>query len=178
MRQVSFTKIPIVRFVREGGNVLIQELLFTLPDGRKLFVRSTVLKKILPYQQHKPDDLEGGGILIGRILEENDHFIIDDASEPMPQDIRKRTRFTRNPQGHQAYYDTIWKRAGGRCFYLGEWHTHPERNPTPSNVDKRDWKRIIQLKHESDALFFIIIGTNRVRVWYGDRKEMHIIGLN
>ncbi|WP_081476757.1 Mov34/MPN/PAD-1 family protein [Brevibacillus laterosporus] len=129
------------------------------------------------YQQHKSDDLEAGGILIGRILEENNHFIIDDASAPMPQDTWKRKSFKRCPEGHQLYFDTVWEETGGRCFYLGEWHTHPEKDPTPSYVDIREWKRIIHLENESDTMFFIIVGTKRVRVWHGDRKTKQITGL-
>jgi integrative and conjugative element protein (TIGR02256 family) len=155
-----------------------REMLFDLPDGRKLLLRECVVHKMIPYQQHKPTDAEAGGILIGRILVENDHFIIDDVSEPMPTDIRKRARFKRSSQGHQDYYNAVWAANRGHCFYLGEWHTHPESDPVPSFVDVQNWIRIMRLPHETDTLFFVILGTENLRVWHGDRKTLKITRLN
>ncbi|WP_349409336.1 Mov34/MPN/PAD-1 family protein [Pseudalkalibacillus sp. SCS-8] len=129
------------------------------------------------YRQLSQLDKEAGGILIGRILLENENFIIDDTSEPMPTDTRKRYRFIRTPEGHQEYFNNIWQKAEGRCFYLGEWHTHPERIPTPSSIDKKDWMRILKLDFESDILFFLIVGTKEIKVWYGQKKNKRIVEL-
>jgi integrative and conjugative element protein (TIGR02256 family) len=153
------------------------ELLFYLPDSRTLLIRSDALKKMYKYRQLQPRSTEAGGILIGRILIENENLIIDDVSEPMPNDIRKRQRFIRSPIGHQQYFNEIWNRNCGHCFYLGEWHTHPELVPTPSFVDKRDWKQNLNREYESDVLFFIIVGTKEIRVWHGCRKSGEIIAL-
>lgn len=132
---------------------------------------------MMKYRQFKQKDTEAGGILIGRILIENNNFIIDDVSEPMFSDVRKRAKFKRKSETHQAYFDSEWTASDGRCFYLGEWHTHPERNPQPSNIDLKDWKRIVNLNFESDFLFFIILGTNELKVWCGDRNQKTITKL-
>ncbi|MCM3393721.1 Mov34/MPN/PAD-1 family protein [Cytobacillus oceanisediminis] len=124
------------------------------------------------YIQVKWDATEAGGILIGRILEEDGNYIIDDVTEPMPSDRRKRTRFSRKPDGHQEYFNEVWNREKGRCFYLGEWHTHPEKKPTPSFIDKEDWSRLMKMEFESGCLFFIIIGIDEIKVWYGAEDQL------
>lgn len=152
-------------------------MIFPLLDGRKILIRPEAIEKMRKYRQLQQKDTEAGGILIGRILCESNDFIIDDVSEPMPSDIRKRSYFKRKPAAHQAYFDAEWTVSDGRCFYLGEWHTHPERIPHPSKVDKIDWKRIMNLSFESDYLFFVIVGTQETKVWCADRSRERIIEL-
>ncbi|WP_367268380.1 Mov34/MPN/PAD-1 family protein [uncultured Treponema sp.] len=41
--------------------------------------------------------------------------------------------------------------------FLGEWHTHPESNPIPSPLDKKEWQQI--KKHNTEPLIFCILGT-------------------
>lgn len=152
-------------------------MVFLLPDGRKLLIRSESLKTMEKYRQFKLNDTEAGGILIGRILFDSNDFIIDIVSEPMYSDIRKRSYFKRKSETHQAYFDAEWTVSDGRCFYLGEWHTHPERIPHPSKVDIKDWKRIMNLSFESDYLFFIIVGTQETKAWCAYRDKERIIDL-
>ncbi|WP_341285288.1 Mov34/MPN/PAD-1 family protein [Priestia megaterium] len=154
-----------------------KKYVYILPNNKTLFIRSEAIEKMLKYRQNKLRSLEAGGILIGRILIENGHYIIDDVSEPMPTDKRSRYRFSRKPEGHQEYFNTIWERENGCCFYLGEWHTHPEYVPTPSSVDRKDWNRLVRLKFENDILFFVIVGIKEIKVWYGDLNEREIIEL-
>ncbi|MBR4322591.1 MAG: Mov34/MPN/PAD-1 family protein [Treponema sp.] len=40
---------------------------------------------------------------------------------------------------------------------MGEWHTHPESNPIPSPLDKKEWQQI--KKHNTEPLIFCILGT-------------------
>ncbi|AJD92892.1 UBA/THIF-type NAD/FAD binding protein [Jeotgalibacillus malaysiensis] len=155
----------------------MKEMIFPLPDGRKLLIRPEALEKMRKYRQLQKKDTEAGGILIGRILFESNDFIIDNVSEPMFSDIRKRAYFKRKPAAHQAYFDTEWAASDGRCFYLGEWHTHPETIPHPSIVDMTDWNRIMNLSFESDYLFFVIVGTQGTKVWGADRDNERIIEL-
>lgn len=124
------------------------------------------------YRQVRWTDTEAGGILIGRILEEDNNMIIDDVSEPMPTDRRKRTRFSRKTDGHQEYMNDAFEREKGCCFYFGEWHTHPERTPVPSSIDREEWKRLLNLEFESKCLFFLIVGIAELKVWYGEGSTL------
>ena len=152
-------------------------MIFPLPEDRKLLIRAETLKKMEKYRQINPKDTEAGGILIGRILFDSNDFIIDIVSEPMFSDIRKRSYFKRKSEAHQAYFDAEWTASDGRCFYLGEWHTHPEGIPRPSKVDKTDWNRIMNLSFESDYLFFVIVGTQETKVWCANCDTERIIEL-
>lgn len=156
---------------------MITGLRFQLPNKRFLFIRKEAIEKMVNHRQLKRKDKEAGGIMIGRILVENENFIIDDVSEPKFDDIRKRHRFIRSPKGHQEYFNMVWENNDGHCFYLGEWHTHPELIPTPSSVDNSDWNQNLKRDHESDALFFIIVGTKEIKVWHGCRKTGEITSL-
>ncbi len=122
-------------------------------------------------------DKEAGGILVGRILVEGNNIIIDDISEPMPTDKRKRNSFSRGPDGHQEYMNESFQREKGCCFYLGEWHTHPEKVPNPSSIDRKDWERLLKVGFESGCLFFIIVGIDDLKVWYGQVEKLVIVEL-
>ena len=41
--------------------------------------------------------------------------------------------------------------------YLGEWHTHPERAPIPSAIDRNEWKVIAAAR--TTPMLFLILGT-------------------
>lgn len=139
-----------------------------------MYICPEAVKKMFKYKQVRWTDTEAGGILIGRILEEDNNIIIDDVSEPMPTDKRKRTRFNRKPDGHQEYMNEAFEREKGSCFYLGEWHTHPQRIPIPSTTDRKDWGRLLKVGFESRELFFVIVGLDELKVWYGQVEDMTI----
>jgi integrative and conjugative element protein (TIGR02256 family) len=181
MTQNTPIKIKSVLFVLKKEGIYINnkvEEVFILPDNKILYIRPEALEKMNNYRQLKWTDKEAGGILIGRVLVEDGNFIIDDVSEPMPTDKRTRTRFSRMPEGHQEYFNDVWESVNGRCFYLGEWHTHPERVPVPSSIDRNDWDRLLRLGYETGCLFFVIRGIDELKVWYGDGKDQIVVELN
>ncbi|MGF7035324.1 integrative and conjugative element protein (TIGR02256 family) [Paenibacillus mucilaginosus] len=145
--------------------------LFNLSDKRKLKLTSSAINTMFSYAQ---DDLlgpESGGIMVGRIIDENTN-IIDDVSTPMSNDVRTRYRFYRKPNGHQEFFDERWNESEGRCFYLGEWHTHPEATPSPSAVDIRNWKKLLKNpSQDQNFLFFIIVGTEQLKIWLGENQN-------
>lgn len=59
-----------------------------------------------------------------------------------------------------------WRDQSSTMAYLGLWHTHPEKDPTPSGVDLRDWQQAVSRDtFEGEQLFFPIVGTCQIRVW-------------
>ena len=44
---------------------------------------------------------------------------------------------------HQKVVDDAFKKSNGEWHYLGEWHTHPEAQPRPSNCDYKGWSQLI-----------------------------------
>lgn len=129
---------------------------------------------MLRYRQKRKTDLEAGGVLLGRFIYRTKNIIIDEVTIPFVSDIQERVRFKRGPL-HQEVIDDKWVLSKGKCNYLGEWHTHPEEYPEPSNRDKKEWTKILKGDtFSSRYLYFVIIGTKDFGLWEGDRRTLKI----
>ena len=153
--------------------------IFTKSDGGKLEISNHAISQMLAYVQERKCKPEAGGVLIGRYIRNSLDIIIDEVTVPMKGDRRQRFRFWRARKRHQQVLDQFWVKSGGTSNYLGEWHTHPEDIPTPSNTDIKNWKR--HLKQDifsGDALFFIILGISYLRIWEGNKydKSIQLVG--
>jgi len=114
---------------------------------------------ILGYRQTGLHSKEAGGILVG--YRRGPHIEIVETSFPLALDVRRRNSFERKDPGHQAFSDNHWEASGGTMNYVGEWHTHPEVKPSPSNLDRSEWNKL--KKRYEDPLVFLIAGTSH---WY------------
>lgn len=146
------------------------ELIVRRPGGGLVKLAAPVMEVLHRARQVGPDILEGGGLLLGRLVERCDDILIDEATEPTSNDQRRRFSFRRARRPAQERVDAAWKESQQTRNYLGEWHSHPERDPTPSSHDKRDWKRISrEAAYEQQSLVFVIVGYDEVRVWEVER---------
>lgn len=134
----------------------------TFPDKTILHIEDSAIKKLFRYVQKQKADLEAGGILLGKRYQAREEYIVSDISEPDKRDIRSRFAFVRNKCSAQRIINQLWAESNGIINYLGEWHTHPEYNPTPSQVDKKLIKQIIY-DHSNVfvKVFLIIVGTDQ-----------------
>lgn len=121
----------------------------------EVWIVPAVQELLLGFVQSGFRSKEAGGILLG--YRRGPHIEVVEASTPLPGDIRKRHRFERCDAGHQAFSDFHWKSSHGLITYVGDWHTHPERTPTPSPVDCCEWGKLKSFYCE--PLVFLIIGT-------------------
>jgi integrative and conjugative element protein (TIGR02256 family) len=114
---------------------------------------ATVVRTLQRWRQigTKP---EAGGTLLG--YRRDPHLHVVTITEPGQRDIRNRYGFLRRDGAHQAAALALWKRTQATGYYLGEWHTHSERVPTPSSLDQREWEKLMQGTIESDLLFLIV----------------------
>ncbi|MEO1254710.1 MAG: Mov34/MPN/PAD-1 family protein, partial [Bacteroidota bacterium] len=77
--------------------------------------------------------------------------------------------------GHQKIVLERWNSSGYTTHYLGEWHSHPQDYPEPSDKDIASWKeKLITAIYSSRYLYFIIVGIKETRVWEGDRRSLKI----
>lgn len=147
-------------------------VVFYRASGARVEIGTPALKRMEGERQLDDRADESGGVLLGRYVLGCEDVVIDDVTTPFAEDERGRTFFRRSQAAHQAVIDEQWRTSGGRCHYLGEWHTHPERDPHPSGTDISDWKRRVKSDvFDSDFLLFVIVGTHAVRVWEGRRTR-------
>lgn len=153
-------------------------LRFRRPDGTTLLLGEGALATMLRYRQTKRRDPEAGGVLLGRHILDVPHVVVDEVTVPTKGDRRLLTFFRRGRDAHQRVIDERWAASRGTCQYLGEWHTHPEPVPHASSVDVADWRRRLRSDvFDGDALVFLIVGTEAIRVWEGERATGALIPL-
>ena len=116
---------------------------------------SKAARNILIHETSKSKHAETGGVLCGHYI--NDTIIITSASGPGPHAVRSIDEFVIDEVYMQHFLDREYEASEGLNIYVGEWHTHPERNPHPSLVDVQSiYERTLEWKHGD--IVFIIIG--------------------
>ncbi|MDM1537664.1 Mov34/MPN/PAD-1 family protein [Myroides odoratimimus] len=127
----------------------------------------SIFKKYIQNDAKKP---ESGGIITGKIYEN----LVDilNCSEPSHLDKRSRYNYNRSHKSAQIYINEKFEESGGREIYLGEWHTHPEDIPIPSDTDIKSFnKTLTKNVLNSDVHFMIIVGRTAIYLGiYFDRK--------
>ncbi|UKA56657.1 Mov34/MPN/PAD-1 family protein (plasmid) [Arthrobacter sp. FW305-BF8] len=77
------------------------------------------------------DGLETGGILLG--TDDGQEIVIRHAGGPGPKARREFHRFLRDLSHAQQLAELAWRE--DQSQWIGEWHTHPSGDVTPSNYD-------------------------------------------
>lgn len=155
----------------------VKTIRFEKNDNNRLIIDSSVIQKFIQYQQNTQNDYEAGGLLLGRHLKDCSHLAVDYISEPQRGDKRSRYGFFRG-KWHQKTAHKYWESSNGTCTYLGNWHTHPEPYPTPSQTDITDWLNVLKNDiYEGNHLYFIIVGTREIACWEGFKNSKLFIKL-
>jgi len=114
---------------------------------------------------------EMGGILMGRAV--GSKIYVQKASIPTPFDKSSRFSFNRHKKSAQLFIDYEFLNSSGTVIYIGEWHTHPESNPTPSGTDFKMIKN--QFKENiinEDFLLMVIVGLRNNFVAHYDGSKI------
>lgn len=117
------------------------------------------------YRQVDYSSHEACGVLIGSFDESAAQIMIKACTSPLKNDSRSRSTFVLKDGKHQQAVDSAYQESDGYEFYLGTWHTHPEANPSPSNVDRLDWHRCIERNPNLPYFVFAIVGTESVSLF-------------
>jgi integrative and conjugative element protein (TIGR02256 family) len=142
------------------------------PDGL-ILIEASVIDFVERYAQRSIASTEAGGILLGHRKGKHLHVVC--ATEPSTADRRSRFRFQREIEPHQTIATQAWRQSGQKMDYLGEWHSHPESNPHPSNIDLTEWKKITS--RASECLVFLIVG-NANEHWLGTGRDRTVLIAN
>lgn len=152
-----------------------QPLIFINNQGARFKLTQVVLAQMEHYVQDALDKEEAGGILLGRFILDCSDVVVDQVTTPIHEDRRSRFRFFRSARKHQQAIFRVWHRSKGTCNYLGEWHTHPEPDPLPSALDLQTWQqKLSKDRFDSDVLYFVIVGTEKINAWQGNRHTLEI----
>lgn len=140
---------------------------FRRPNGGVVSFSPNAIARLVAFRQVSLKTPESGGVLLGREISESDDVSVDEVTEPHKSDWKSRLAFFRGKKAAQVKVNDAWKDSKGTRIYLGEWHTHPEDDPTPSrSVDCPDWFRIAkEAVFEQDFLLFVIVGLEKTNVW-------------
>ena len=104
---------------------------------RTVTIEISALETIRAETIRRPDGLETGGILLGRVIKGAAHLHVTVAGDPGPQALHELQRFRRDLAHAQTLADHAW--ADHQAVWVGEWHTHPKAGPLPSHVDLQSY---------------------------------------
>jgi integrative and conjugative element protein (TIGR02256 family) len=150
------------------------EWIYRRRDGRRVVFPSATIEIIEKYRQEHEEACEAGGMLLGRIIAETGDVVVDELTQPAPDDSRTRFTFVRGKEFAQDLVNRAWAYSSGTRIYLGEWHSHPESRPTPSPHDLGNWRAVVRgARYEQDELLFVIVGIDEVAVWELRRRQWH-----
>ena len=142
-------------------------------DGSLIVIVGTqAISQIEKFLRVDSGTREAGGILLG--YRRDPHIEILAATLPARGDQRRRFSFVRAGCSHQRAATRAWRDSEHRVDYVGEWHTHPESNPSPSAVDRHELVRR-SIEHRDDFLVELILGFDAV--WFGMAGRKHYVPL-
>lgn len=117
-------------------------------------IRQPALQTFCAHRQKCFYHREAGGQLFGK--SSRGHWVIEDATGPRKDDRRGRFSFMPNRALEQREIEAFHARG---LEYLGDWHTHPEKEPTPSTKDMDTINSIVrESKHHLPGFLLCIIG--------------------
>ena len=138
---------------------------FRVTPNQRLIIVDTALSQMHEFAQRHWWNTEAGGVLLGRYLLDSLDVVVDEVTTPQRDDRRSRFSFFRSAK-HNFLARKRWIEERNTMAYLGLWHTHPEVDPSPSSVDRNDWRQAVADDiFDGDRLFFPIVGTSCIRIW-------------
>lgn len=137
-----------------------------LPNGKVVDILSPVIAEIKNWLQDTAEKNESGGYIVGYQHNVSGNISLEAISHPYSLDKRSPIRFYIHDPRHSLFLKRAKRR---KSYYMGVWHTHPQRIPIPSAIDWEDWRATMQEdKTGCQYVFFFIAGTDELRVWVGD----------
>jgi len=128
----------------------------------QIVLHAEVISVMEFYTQHKRNQPESGGIVLGKIIGDEIHVLR--LSPPTELDKADRTNFERHRLSAQIIINHEFHNSNRQVIYLGEWHTHPEDFPTPSGVDMSMIKK--QFRENKIHIEFLLLLIKGIKALY------------
>jgi integrative and conjugative element protein (TIGR02256 family) len=123
-------------------------------SGQRLIFTSSVLKHFANHQQRRWWQWDAGGQLFARFALPD--IVIVEATGPRCSDWR--TRATYHPNRRAEQREIVARHALGLHF-IGDWHTHAQPVPVPSDQDMESMRDVVtRSRHALNAFVFVIVG--------------------
>lgn len=144
-----------------------------LVDGtdQKVIVHESVVKHINQYRQIGIKDPESGGQLFARVTSKE--VVISLATGPYKEDRKSRFRLTLNRWRQRSDIRKLFRKG---LHFVGEWHTHPEKHPSPSSLDLDNMQECFERsKHQLESFIMMIVGTDGSErgLWLSQHNGSH-----
>lgn len=140
---------------------------------------SCLLEMVGIAQKHYPEEV--GTSLVGCYSDDGFQASVLDLA-PLSSDSKgSRTSFHRGVAGLRSFYKKLQRIFSGKRYYVGEWHSHPDATPIPSNTDNRNQLEIAEdTKTNCPECILIIIGGSlsnfdNIGVFVYSRKNGRVI---
>jgi integrative and conjugative element protein (TIGR02256 family) len=109
---------------------------------------------MLDHRQTRPYDTEAGGQLFARLSP--GQIKVEVATGPRHADRRSRFYFAPSRVHERREIHALHR---SDLHYVGDWHTHPESVPKPSDIDLRNISEIFtHSKHDYAGILMVIVG--------------------
>jgi integrative and conjugative element protein (TIGR02256 family) len=133
-----------------------RSIAFKIGDSeQRLVLTPTALNHLANHQQSDRNSSEAGGQLFARF--KGEQIRVERATGPRAADRRSRYGYIPDRRGEQEEIDSMHSRG---LHFIGDWHTHPERIPTPSASDIRSIRQAVtESKHHLNGFILLIAGT-------------------
>lgn len=148
--------------------------IFLVPDSNtRIVIRSVALQHIYAYAQTRWHHSEAGG----QIFSSTPHLseiVVTQATGPHPPDKRSRHHFNPDPVAATNDRVTLFNQD---LHAVGLWHTHPERNPSPSGPDhEATLKYLASFQGEMNGFLLLILGNSgtplNLAVWLASERPI------
>jgi integrative and conjugative element protein (TIGR02256 family) len=123
-------------------------------SGQVIVLSDEVHIHLLRHRQIGRRNLEAGGQLFARI--EDKWIVVVEATGPRRCDRRTRTSYVPKRAAERA---EIADRHSAGVHFIGDWHTHPDREPQPSVRDLESMAECFNKSaHELNGFVLVIVG--------------------
>jgi integrative and conjugative element protein (TIGR02256 family) len=138
-----------------ANRYLPQPVVYSIPDShQRIIVEAKVLNYLKSFRQLSSSNFESGGQLFA-ILTDGD-VQIKTRNGPNKKDICSSFHFIPDLQLEQKAINSQFKKG---LHYVGDWHTHPQDEPAPSDLDFNTMSSCFSnSKHQLDSILRLIVG--------------------
>jgi integrative and conjugative element protein (TIGR02256 family) len=123
-------------------------------SGETVAFTNGVLTHLRRHRQMRFWHCEAGGLLFAQIG--GQMIRISHATGPRPTDFRTPLSYRADRKAEQREIEAMFAKG---LHYVGDWHTHPERRPSPSRRDLKTFaSRVLKSTHQMNGFLFGIVG--------------------